>query len=209
MGDQQNSVEAVLFDFDGVLVDSEPEHFAAWQEALEPYGVTLPHDPYYQRFIGLEDRAAIRMLAEEQTPPRAFDELWPAFAEKKRIFMERIMAVPQVKDETREIVGRLHAAGYALAVVTSSSRHEVRPLLEGNGILEYFGACVFAEDVTRKKPHPEPYLTAKERLGVERALVLEDSAAGMESGRAAGCEVIRVRDVGEVSRLLEERLRLG
>lgn len=200
--------EAVLFDFDGVLVDSEPIHFAAWQEALGPLGVHLEIDPYYQRFIGLEDRAAIRMLAQEQQPPRTFEELWPAFPHKQRIFTERIHAAPQVPQSTQALVAALRNAGYKVAVVTSSSGAEVRPLLESNGILQYLDACVFAEDVTRKKPDPEPYLTAKQRLGVDRALVLEDSQAGIASARAAGCEVLGVTDVGQVAALVRQRLGL-
>ncbi|MCW5963573.1 MAG: HAD family phosphatase [Bryobacterales bacterium] len=205
----KNHIEAVLFDFDGVLVDSEPIHFAAWQEALAPFGVALPVDPYYTRFIGLEDRAAIRMLAAEQVPPREFDELWPAFQVKKHIFNERFEKAPQVVDKTRDVIAELSAAGYRLGVVTSSSVQEVDPILVRNGIRQYMQTCVFAEDVARKKPHPEPYLTAKHRLGVERALVLEDSHAGMESAQASGCEVIRVTEVGEVAGLLRARLGLG
>ncbi len=204
----ENHFEAVLFDFDGVLVDSEPIHFGAWQEALAPLGVSLPVDPYYQRFIGLEDREAIRMVAEELSPPRMFEELWPAFKTKQHIFSQRIQTGPKVPLSTREVIGSLKAAGYRVAVVTSSSSAEVRPLLEQSEILHLLDTQVFAEDVTRKKPDPEPYQTAMERLGVRRSLVFEDSAAGMASARAAGCEVIQVEDVESVASLVRARLGL-
>ncbi|MCU0226457.1 MAG: HAD family phosphatase [Bryobacterales bacterium] len=204
-----SAFEAVFFDFDGVLVDSEPIHFAAWQEALAPFGVSVPWDPYYHRFMGLEDRAAIRMLAEELNPPRTLEELWPAFAEKQRIFSRRIHAAPQVPPSTRAVIALLREAGYKLAVVTSSSGAEVRPLLESNGVYTHMDACVYAEDVRHKKPDPEPYLTAKARLGVQRALVLEDSPAGMASARAAGCEVLTVTEVGAVGKLLCAALGLS
>lgn len=203
-----SAFEAVLFDFDGVLVDSEPIHFGAWQEALAPFGVTLPWDPYYHRFIGMEDRAAIRMLAQELDPPRNLEELWPAFAEKQRIFTSRIHAAPQVPLSTRSVIARLKQAGYKVAVVTSSSGAEVRPLLERNDIYAHLDTCVYAEDVTQKKPHPEPYLTAKLRLGVERALVVEDSQAGLASARAADCEVLAVTDVASVAALVEAAVSL-
>jgi HAD superfamily hydrolase (TIGR01509 family) len=86
---------------------------------------------------------------------------------------------------------------------------EVEPILEKNGIRGYLDAGVFSDDVTRKKPHPEPYLMAKHRLQVERALVMEDSDAGQTSARAAGCEVLKVADVGQVAMLIRERLQLG
>jgi len=200
--------EAVIFDFVGVLVHSEPLHFAAWQQAMTTLGVELAFDRYYHRFLGLEDRVAVRIVAEELEPPRSFDDLWPAFDLKQRLFLEKISAAPQVPESTRRIIARLRAEGYRIGVVTSSSGHEVEPLLISNGIRDYMDVCVFAESVSRKKPDPEPYLTAKQLLRVTRALVLEDSEAGMTSARAAGCDVIPVTNVEGVAKLIRERLGL-
>jgi beta-phosphoglucomutase len=208
MSMNSTDIQAVLFDFDGVLVDSEPIHFAAWQDALRPLGVEIRAEDFLQRFIGLEDKEAVRLVAEEQVPPRPLEELWPAFDAKQRIFADRSQQMPLVPQQTRDVIHDLKRAGYKVAVVTSSSRAEVLPLLKKAGIGGALDGAVFADDVTRKKPHPEPYLKAKHLLQAERALVMEDSDAGQTAARAAGCEVIRVTDVEQVASQIRERLNL-
>jgi HAD superfamily hydrolase (TIGR01509 family) len=93
-----------------------------------------------------------------------------------------------------------------MAVVTSSNRAEVEPILEKAGLLAYLKAAVYGGDVARLKPAPDPYLKAAELLGAKRPLVIEDSDAGEESGRAAGFDVLRVRESCEVPDALRQRL---
>ena len=95
---------------------------------------------------------------------------------------------------------------YSLAVVSSSACVEIEPLLRAGGLREHFGTIVGGEDVQHHKPAPDPYLLAAERLGVHRALVIEDSAAGIASGRAAGFEVLAVKHPREVASSLSGRL---
>lgn len=201
-------IKAVLFDFDGTLVDSEPVHFEAWKAVMEPLGVTISHQVFMERFVGVEDREAVRMVAEAQTPPRTFDELWATFPRKQEIFRQMMDAHPQVPQATRTLIADLKAAGYLLGVVTSSSSVEVSPMLDRNGIRQYLDVTVFCEDVTRRKPDPEPYLKALDALGLSTALVLEDSNSGMTAATSAGCEVIRVVDVHDVADLVRSRLNL-
>jgi beta-phosphoglucomutase len=201
-----SEVRAVFFDFDGVLIDSEPIHYAAWIAALKPLGVSISEELYLERFTGIEDRAAIAWLASAQEPPRSFDELWATFPRKQKIFLDRILAEPRMPRDTCRVLEELKVHGYTVAVVSSSSSCELWPALERNGVRHLIDVGVFAEDVTQKKPHPEPYLTALRMAGVDRALVLEDSKAGIASATAAGCEVIPVTDVGEVGSLVRERL---
>ncbi len=93
-----------------------------------------------------------------------------------------------------------------LAVVTSSATSEISAILKAENILDLFQATVYGDEVTNLKPHPEPYLTAMQRLGVSKALVLEDSGPGIASGKAAGCEVIEVKRSSDVPQLLRARL---
>lgn len=199
---------AVFFDFDGVLVDSEPLHHAAWAEALAPLGIEISQQDYLDRFIGIEDRSAIEWLAAAQNPPRDFNELWSAFPRKQEIFLERILAKPSIPADTCALFEELKLHGYTVAVVSSSSACELWPALERNGIRHLVDIGVFAEDVVRKKPDPEPYQKALRAAGLDRALVLEDSRAGIASATAAGCEVITVTDVRQVARQVRERLSL-
>src|SRR5436189_324801 len=97
---------------------------------------------------------------------------------------------------------------YRMAVVSSSSCVEIEPILVASGMREYFETIVGGDSVKRHKPAPEPYLLAAERLGVTSALVIEDSAAGIASGQAAGFEVIAVTHPREVAGVVRERLHI-
>lgn len=197
--------DAILFDFDGVLVDSEPVHHAVWQEVLAPHGITLSWDEYQRRCIGVSDREMIRELCGIAGRPDQFDSLWKEYPRKRAILRERMLAAPPAFADSIALVHEL-AASLPLAVVTSSARNEVEPVLERMGILKRFQTCVFGEDVRRLKPDPEPYLTAAARLNVIRPLVVEDSGAGCASGNAAGFEVIRVSSASTVAAELRQVL---
>ncbi len=96
---------------------------------------------------------------------------------------------------------------YKLGVVSASSRFEIEPALEAAGIRRCFEVVIGTEDVEHTKPAPDPYLLALRRLGVGRALALEDSAAGEASATAAGLDVLRVPQPGDMPRLLRSWLR--
>ena len=199
--------DAILFDFDGVLVDSEPLHWACWSEALAPLGVHLDWEFYCERCIGIDDREMLRLMADRSSPPRDWEELWEHYPKKKELFRARTLAAPPFPAGLDALLKRL-VQDYKLAVVTSSGRTEIEPLLEAAGLQRYFDTLVCARDAARHKPAPDPYLLAANRLGARTALVLEDSAAGIASGRAAGFEVIEVASPADVPRLLLERLKL-
>ncbi|MGH9631009.1 MAG: HAD family hydrolase [Bryobacteraceae bacterium] len=201
-----SSYEAVLFDFDGVLVDSEPVHFSCWQEILKPFGVLLDWDTYYANCIGVSDRAMIESLCACFGPTVPFDRLWAQYPRKKELFRARMQREFVFASEIIELLESLR--DYRLAVVSSSGRNEVEPVLESAGIRSRFQAAIFGEDVTRLKPAPDPYLLAMKRLNVQRALVVEDSDAGVASAHAAGLDVLRIPAQSEVPRLVKEKLGL-
>ena len=198
--------DAILFDFDGVLVDSEPIHFACWNEVLAPFGASIAWDAYCRNCIGVADRAMIQTLCEQFDPPLPFDELWAEYPRKKSIFRDRMVAGDAIAAEVRMLLGEL--SGYQLAVVTSSGRAEVEPILATTGLLDSFKTVVYGEDVSRLKPAPDPYLLAAERLGAANPLVIEDSQAGIAAGRAAGFDVVEVHSQAEMHRLVREHLGL-
>jgi beta-phosphoglucomutase len=185
------SWDALLFDFDGVLADTEPLHYSCWRELLSPFGIQLDWDFYQRNCVGVSDRMMVERLASERTPPIPWEEIWPEYQRKQLLFRERLMADPPFLEGTLALVREL-AADYRLAVVSSSSRTEVEPPLERAGIRGCFQAFVCGREVANLKPAPDPYLKAAELLGARRPLVIEDSDAGVASGNAAGFEVLRV-----------------
>jgi beta-phosphoglucomutase len=198
------ALQAIFFDFDGVLLDTEPVHCACWADVLAPAGISLTWEYYRAHCIGIDDRDMLRTLARQADPPRDFESLWALYPAKKRLFQERMKA-PLFETALTAMLPNLHRR-FKLAVVSSSAVVEIEPLLVAGGIREHFDTIVGGGDVKAQKPSPEPYLLAAARLGVDRALVLEDSAAGIASGKAAGFEVLAVRRPEEVAGLLRERL---
>jgi beta-phosphoglucomutase len=199
------ALQAIFFDFDGVLLDTEPVHCACWAEVLAPVGLILTWEYYRDHCIGIDDRDMLRMMARPADPPRDWDSLWALYPAKKRLFQARMTAPPFERSLTGMLPG-LHRQ-FKLAVVSSSSSSEIEPVLVAGGIRQHFDTIVGGGDVKRHKPAPDPYLLAAARLGVETALVLEDSAAGIASGRAAGFEVLAVRHPAEVAGLLGARFK--
>ena len=198
--------DAILFDFDGTLLDTEPVHWACWAQMLAGVGVTLTWEYYRDFCIGIDDKIMLQRLAEAALPPRDWNELWALYPAKRELFRER-MAHPEFDPALTTLLNDL-AGSYKMAVVSSSACSEIQPILEAGGLLSFFGTVVGGGDVKRHKPAPEPYLLAAERLQVNRALVLEDSDAGVVSGRAAGFEVIRVKHPTDVPTLVRKRLEL-
>ncbi len=201
-----NKYEAILFDFDGVLVDSEPVHFICWQEILKPFGLELDWKTYCEQGIGVSDRAMLSVLCKQSDPPLDIELLAAEYPRKKDMFRARMLATPAVSPAVIDLLDTL--TGYKLAVVTSSGRNEVEPILEAAGLRSRFHAAVFGGDVKNLKPAPDPYRLAVERLGVFKALVIEDSEAGVASGHAAGLDVLKIASQQEMPGLVRARLGL-
>lgn len=202
----QQRYEAVLFDFDGVIVDSEPVHYRCWCEVLATIGITFDWDYYHQNFIGVSDRRMAEELGAMADPPRAAEEIYALYPRKTEIFRERMQHELPFAAGIAELLPQLHA--YKLAVVSSSRASEVAPVLIAGGLMDRLDTTVFGDDVTRHKPDPEPYLKAASLLGVTRALVVEDSEAGQASGLAAGFDVVRIPTPDQTAELVRRHLGL-
>lgn len=200
--------EALFFDFDGVIVDSEPVHWACWAEVLAPLGVILDWEFYRDSCIGIDDREMLHMMVSRSNPQPEWESLWAQYPAKRDNFRARMISAPPFPAGLAELLKDLHGV-YKLAIVSSSGRPEIEPLLDSGGLLGYFDTLVCAGDAARHKPAPDPYLLAAKRLDVRTALVIEDSEAGIASGRAAGFEVLAVPSTADVPALVLKRLSRG
>jgi HAD superfamily hydrolase (TIGR01509 family) len=198
------SYDAILFDFDGVLADTEPIHYECWVEVLKPLGIQIDWPTFLKYCIGVPDRRAVQILCERSVPPVDFDSAWATEPRKQRLFRERTLANPPIQPETVALLRSLD--GLKTAVVTASSRSEIEPLLERAGVRGCLDALICREDVERPKPAPDPYLAAAKQLGVKRPLVVEDSDTGAASGIAAGFDVLRVAGAADVPKEVRRRL---
>jgi HAD superfamily hydrolase (TIGR01509 family) len=196
--------EAILFDFDGVLIDSEPLHFACWRELARPLGVEIGWDTYNTRLRGHSGDALIETMRHLADPPVPFDAMRSIYPAKNDLFRQRALETGVMSADVKHLLGGLN--GYRLAIVSSARRSHLGPILHRAGMDGRFDTIVCREDVRAVKPSPEPYHTAAARLGVKRALVVEDSEAGVRSGEAAGFDVLYVPEYAQMPALLRQRL---
>lgn len=197
--------DSILFDFDGVLADTEPLHYQCWQEVLSGFGVELPWDYYARNCIGTSEHDTLQAFTTLADPPIVFDALWAQYPRKKELFRGLITEGVPMEQGVRELLADLHGI-YRMAVVSSSNRREVEPALDVTGVRGYFDVLVCGSEVARLKPAPDPYLRAAELLESKRPLVVEDSAAGVASAVAAGFEFVRIPSIGEMVATVRARL---
>ena len=190
-------LRAVVFDFDGVLVDSEPLHFRALRGGLQSEGIAIDEDEYYARYAAYDDRTAIRLALEQHGTPYDAERVGRTAKRKSELFDELLPGIPFFPG-ARELVRDL-ARELPLAIASGALRSEIERILAAGGLRECFRAVVGAEDVERTKPDPLPYasavaLLARESSGLrpEDCVAFEDTMAGIASARAAGLKVIGV-----------------
>lgn len=190
--------DALLFDFDGVLGDTERAHHQSWNRVLEPFGIQFTWEQYQKQCIGIADVAVAKNLG---LPDQA-----SVVARKQQLFREALEESPPFLEETLGLIREV-AQHHRIAVVSSSYHGEVDPPLKRAAVYDCFETVVCGDDAERLKPAPDLYLLAAGRMGVTRPLVIEDSDAGVAAGTAAGFEVLRVSGVAAMPRELRARLR--
>lgn len=192
--------EAVIFDFDGVIVDTEPLHYEAFQRLLEPLGMGFSWDQYVETYMGFDDRDAFLEAFRNDKASLSPADLQSLIDRKADLFQEiirgGISAYPGVVDLIRSI----RASRTPLAICSGALRSDIAPILETLGIAACFDVIVTAEDVARSKPDPECYRLAHTRLNEfwrleldpGQVLAIEDTPAGITAAKGAGLRVIAV-----------------
>jgi len=176
----------VVFDLDGVLIDSEPVHLRAYQDVLRGYGVRLSEADYYATYLVYSDREVLERLLPD---PARVDE---AVAAKSRRYLELVASGVVPFADGLALLGRTE--GWRVALATGSLRREAELALASLGVRERFQCLVSIEECRQGKPAPEPYLRAAAGLGIDPAgcVAVEDSPGGVEAARAAGMRCVAV-----------------
>ena len=183
-----NRIQAIIFDFDGVLVDSEPIRFKAGARALAEIGVSLTWELFLKHWFGRTDRAGLRDILRDR-----FESDGDRVVERRNALYEAWLDEVPTYPDTVQLLQRI-PNGIRLAVATGSRRTEVERILARVGLSRRFHAVVTAEDYVSAKPAPDPFLAAACRLDVEAAscLVIEDTPAGVAAAHAAAMPVLAV-----------------
>ncbi len=182
--------QAVIFDMDGVIVDSMPYHFIAWHEALRPYGARVSCFDVFTKEGERWERSLEDFLRRAGiTPtPRILNKI---FLERKRIFKRYFKRF--IFKGAGEFLRCLKKRGYSLGVVTGTPLEELNKILP-RSIRELFEVVVTGDSVKKGKPHPEPYLKAASVLGLrpKQCLVVENAPFGIASAKKAGMFCIAI-----------------
>jgi beta-phosphoglucomutase len=183
-------LQAVLFDFDGVIADTANVHVVAWQRTLAALGWRVT-DEVAARAAEVDDRAFLSDLFEKRGVESDGVDEW--VRRKQVLTVELLKHSPRLHRGVTEVVGLLRG-WVRMAVVSGTWRENIEAVLEGAGLASAFELIVGKEDVTARKPDPEAYEQALSRLGVHalEAVALEDSPTGMASAKSAGVPVIAV-----------------
>ncbi len=193
--------DAVIFDFDGVIVDSEPLHYKAFQEVLEPLGIAFPWQEYVDTYMGFDDRDAFLEAFRAHGKDLDDRRLKQLVASKSAIFLDIIRNGVRAYPGTVSLVTSLDASGLPLAISSGALRSDILPILDILGITRCFPHVISADDVRKSKPDPECYSLAFRRLKQthpllvstpDRCLVIEDTPAGIRSAKLAGLNVLAV-----------------
>jgi beta-phosphoglucomutase len=195
---------AILFDFNGVLVDDEPLHFEMFQRVLAEEGIALSTEDYYRKFLGFDDRGCLSAVLREAGQEASVPRLMRLIARKARYYQERIRAggYPFFPGAI-ELIRSVATAGCMLGVVSGALQEEVEGALRQAGCLDLFKVIVAAEDVEEGKPDPEGYRKALDVLNSEpplparllhphEVLAIEDSPAGLSAATDAGLRTLGV-----------------
>lgn len=204
-------MRAVIFDFDGVIADTEPLHFEGLRRTLAEIQIALTEQDYYTDYLGFDDRGCILEALRINHRPVSSSLVQDLMAKKAIAYMasikEHLVIFPGVRAFIEEA-----AAIYPLAIASGALRPEIELVLEQIGLRKAFGHITSAEDVANGKPHPEPFLQALAGLNRQQStsaiptsscLVIEDSRPGIRAAKAAGMRVLAVANTHTAQELHE------
>ena len=187
------NVQAIVFDFDGVLADSEPLHLRVYQEMLEPQGIHIDRAAYEERYLGYDDAGVFQKIGEDFNLLFGDEEIEMLIEEKSRRFQALVAGGGVLYPEAASLVERLGAA-WPLGIASGALRSEIELILRAAGLLDAFEFIVASGDTEQSKPAPDPYLRAAVLHAVPpgACVAIEDSHWGLQSARAAGMRTIAV-----------------
>jgi len=185
-----NLPKAIIFDMDGVIIDSMPYHFLAWYEALRPLGVRVSCFDVYSK-EGENWKKTLKEFLKRADIEPTQKTLEGIFKRRKKIFKKNFKRF--IFKDAKELVACLKKKGYLLGLVTGTPSREVKRILPKD-IYRLFGCIIAGDSVKRGKPHPEPYLEAAKVMRVKpsECVVIENAPFGVESAKKAGMFCIAV-----------------
>jgi beta-phosphoglucomutase len=205
-------LQAIIFDFDGVVIDSEPIHLDCFRRVLrQRYGVKITDQEYYERYIAYSDAESFEHMAEDHGLTLTEKDIRSLVADKTVLVQQVLRQGIQPLPGAAELMGAIRRADLALGVCSSAARREIEIPLEAMGLRPLVQSIVAAEDVVRSKPDPACYDLARRRLSQAAGrellppgcIAIEDSPGGIASAVGAGLLVLAVTNTLPASKLTQ------
>jgi len=193
-------LEAVIFDFDGVVVDSEPIHMDCFRQVVQPYGVTFTDQEYCQRYLSYCDRDAFAQMVRDYDLDADAVDIDELVATKTKLVQHALADSAEPLPGAIELMRAARDDGLGLAICSAALRREVELPLERAGAMDLVQLIVAAEDVHVHKPDPTGYIETRLRLGrvlgrelpAGHCVAIEDSPGGVAAAKAAGLATLAV-----------------
>ena len=202
---------AVIFDFDGVITDSEILHFRAFNAVLTKHGFELTKQEYYKDYLGLSDVDCFKALIAEGRLHFEESQVQSLVQQKTKVFEQLARTEGRIIEGVREFLQMLSKNRVPTAICSGALRAEIELILEGAKLRSYFDEIVSAEEVKRGKPDPQGFLLAVKKLNKRRVqpiapkhcVVIEDSRWGLQAARAAKMRTVAVTNTYDADQLKE------
>lgn len=193
------ALQAIVFDFDGVIADSERLHLRSYQEILAPEGITISNEDYFERYLGYDDVGVFKAVGRDRGVPMNEARVSDLIARKGERYEALASAGEMLFPGAADFI-RAAAAAVPIAIASGALTHEIEEILVRTGLRELFPVIVGADQTERSKPHPDPYQTAFARLRSHsgrdlipwRSVAIEDSRWGLVSAKGADLRCVAV-----------------
>ena len=202
------ALQAIVFDFDGVIADSEMLHLRAYQQVLAPEGITMSNEEYFDKYLGYDDVGVLKALGRDKGVPMDEGRVKELITRKSDRY-DALTAAGDVLFPGAADFIRAAAAAVPIAIASGALTHEIEEVLDRAGLRPLFPVIVGADQTERSKPHPEPYQAAFERLRLLtgrdlipwRSVAIEDSHWGLVSARGADLRCVAVTNTYKADEL--------
>ncbi len=187
-------IKAVIFDLDGVLIDSEKLHYITWKKAFMEKGAELPLEEYREHYFGITATDIVKQFAERRNMPLSSEELKELAYRKNVHYRELVAKELEPVKGAPELLEKLKKANFMIALATSTTRKNLQAVMKKTGLGRYMDSMVCAQDITKGKPDPEIFLKAASNIREkpENCLVIEDAPLGINAAKRAGMKCIAV-----------------
>ena len=190
-----NQMKIIIFDFDGVILDSENSHFIAFNEGLKNININISEDEYYSKYISLDDRGVITNVVNDKNISVTNEEINMIIKNKNDYFESRLIDNSKLFPGVEELIIQL-SKNFVLSIGSGANRSEIIKTLKNNNIYDYFEIIVSADEVNNPKPNPETYNRVLDNINtdfnINEIIVIEDSPGGIEAAKSAGLRCIAI-----------------